>query len=361
MSATMESNVTSAAVPAAVPAAAAPAATSRRPLVIRVVLAIAAVAALATGIQHWMWTRTHVTSDNAEVEGSVVPAIARVSGFVASVNVADNMNVKAGDLLVQLDDREQRERLAQSEADYAAAQAAAGTNGHVGQTGAQIAAARAQVEQAAAVARRAHDDAERYRSLAARSIVSKQQLDAAVAADVSAAAALDAAQKQVLAARAGWQGADAKLQSAKAQRDQAALTLSYTRIVSPVSGVVSKKNVEPGQYLQPGQTILAVVPLDDIYVVANLKETEIEHVKIGDPVRIAVDAYPGHPAQGAVESFSPATGAMFSLLPPDNATGNYTHVVQHIPVRIKVTDRGAAERPLRPGMSVQVTIDTGRR
>ena len=144
-------------------------------------------------------------------------------------------------------------------------------------------------------------------------------------------------------------------------RDQAALQLTYTRVTAPLSGVISKVNVDPGQYLQAGQSLLAIVPLDDVHVVANLKETELEHVRAGDAVKIEVDAYPGKPVQGVVESFSPATGAKFSLLPPDNATGNYTHVVQHLPVRIRVTDAPNAERPLRPGMSVQVTITTRNR
>ncbi len=341
-------------------AAAAPAPARSRTLVVRIVLGVLAVAALTAGINRWMWNQNHVTTDNAEIEGSVVPALARVAGFVATVHVTDNTTVHAGDLLVQLDDREQKAKLAQAEADYEAALAATGEKGHTGQADAQIAAARAQVAQAEANATHAHSDADRYRALAARNIVSRQQLDAAVAADAAAAAALDAARKQVLAAEAGRQGAGARLDAAKAVRDQAALTLTYTRIVAPVSGIVSRKNVDPGQYLQAGQSILAIVPTDDIYVIANLKATEIEHVRPGDAVRIDVDAYPHHPVQGQVESFSPATGAKFSLLPPDNATGNYTHVVQHIPVRIRITDRGAPERPLRPGMSVQVTITTRR-
>lgn len=336
----------------------APAPANRRQAIVRVVIGLAVIAGLAAGVNRWVWNKSHVTSDNAEIEGSVVPALSRIGGFVLAVNVQENSVVHAGDPIVLLDDREQKAKLAQAVADYAGALAAAGDKGRTGQAEAQVAAARAQVAQAEANATRAKSDAERYRGLAARSIVSRQQLETAVAADEAAAAGLLATRKQVQAAEAGLQGADARLQAARAMRDQAALTLSYTRIVAPVTGVVSRKNVEAGQFLQAGQTLFAIVPSDDIYLVANLKETQVEHVRIGDPVVIDVDAYPHHPVKGAVESLSPATGAKFSLLPPDNATGNYTHVVQHIPVRIKITDRGAPERPLRPGMSVQITIAT---
>lgn len=212
--------------------------------------------------------------------------------------------------------------------------------------------------QAEAGAGKARTDVQRYTGLAARGIVSKQQADAARAASESADAVLLAARKQVLAGEAAVQGAGARLQAARAARDQAALQLSYARIVAPVDGVVSRKSVEVGQYLQPGQSTMAVVPLDDVYVVANLKETDIADVRVGDVVRVAVDAYHGHAVQGRVESLSPATGAKFSLLPPDNATGNYTHVVQRIPVRVKVVGPADPQRPLRPGMSVQVIVTT---
>jgi membrane fusion protein (multidrug efflux system) len=334
------------------------AAPGGRKVVVRVILGIAAELALGAGINRWLWNQTHVTTENAEIGGDVVPALARVSGYVSAVAVDDNQAVKAGDPIVLLDDREQKAKLAQAEGDYAAALAMAGAKNRPGQADAQLAAARAQVAQAEANATRAHADAERYRALSARSVVSRQQLDAAVAADQAAAAQLDASRKQVLASQSALLGADARLQAAKAMRDQAALTLSYTRIVAPISGVVAKRNVKPGQYVQAGQALLAVVPLDDLYVIANLKETEIEHVRIGDEVKVTVDAYPGHPVHGKVESFSPATGASFSLLPPDNATGNYTHVVQHIPVRIRIDGNGEAQKALRRGMSVQVTITT---
>jgi membrane fusion protein, multidrug efflux system len=310
------------------------------------------------GLQRWLWSLTHVTTDNAQVEGSVVPALSRIGGYVVEVPVEENQTVKAGDLLVRLDDREQKAKLAQAEADLAGALATTGEKGKVGLAKAQLDAATAQVAQADANAVKTAADVGRYEGLAKRGIVSAQQLDAARAAADAAQATLTAARKQVIAAQAAVLGADARLASARASRDQAALALTYTRITAPVAGVVSRKNVEPGQYVQAGQSTMAVVELHDTYVVANLKETSIANVRVGDDVEIDVDAYPKHPVKGKVESMSPATGAKFSLLPPDNATGNFTKVVQHVPVRIAVTGPEDPVRPLRPGMSVAVTITT---
>jgi len=236
-----------------------------------------------------------------------------------------------------------------------------GDKGRTGQVQAQLAAAQAQVTLAEANALKARNDVQRYTTLAARNIVSKQQLDGAHAAADASDAALLAARKQVLAAQAAVLGADARLQAARAARDQAALQLSYTHITAPVSGVVSKKTLEMGQYLQPGQATMAIVPLDDVWVVANMKETDIEHIRPGDPVQIRVDSYPHHDFHGHVESLSPATGAKFSLLPPDNATGNFTRVVQRIPVRIRVDGPADPSRPLRPGMSADIEITTAGR
>jgi membrane fusion protein (multidrug efflux system) len=144
--------------------------------------------------------------------------------------------------------------------------------------------------------------------------------------------------------------------SARAVRDLAALQVSYTVVTAPVSGVVSKKSVEVGQLVQPGQPLMAIVPLEDVWVVANLKETQIERVVPGAPAEITADAYPGRVFPGYVESVSPATGAKFSLLPPDNATGNFTKIVQRIPVRVRLDTPPDSLHPLRPGMSVDVTI-----
>ena len=223
---------------------------------------------------------------------------------------------------------------------------------------AQIAAARANEAKALA-------DLARVQELAAKQIVSKQQLDAARAAADAATANLRAAERQAAAggatvenAQAGVRAAEARLAAAQAARDNAALQLSYTRVTAPVDGVVSKKLIEVGQLVQPGQTLMSVVADTGIYVTANYKETQLSDMRVGQPVEFDVDAYGGCTALGKVESLSPATGARFALLPPDNATGNFTKEVQRVPVRVKITRGCGAARPLRPGMSVETHVKT---
>ncbi|PYO38538.1 MAG: HlyD family secretion protein [Gemmatimonadetes bacterium] len=301
---------------------------------------------IAGGVRKLIWSRTHETTDNAQVDGHMLPISPKVGGFVAEVRIVDNQRVKAGDTLVVLDDRDFRARLAQTDADYAALLATVSSRSRVGQ-------AEALVRQAEATARKAHADLERLLPLAQQDIVSKQQLDAAQ----TAVAAADA---QLAAAQAALVGADARVAAARAARDLAGLQLSYTRVTAPMAGVVSKKSVEAGQLVQQGQPLMSLVSLDDAWVVANLKETQTADVAVGDPVDITVDAYPGQHFRGHVESLSPATGAKFSLLPADNATGNFTKVVQRIPVRIRPDGPVDPAHPLRPGMNVEVTITTKR-
>ncbi len=307
------------------------------------IMGVVLLGLLGFGVRRWIYGLSHVSTDDAQVDGHIVPILPKVGGFVAEVRVDENRPVKAGDTLVVLDDRDYRVRLAQAEADLSVALASVSNQSRVGQ-------AEAQVEQAQANALKARADLERIKPLAEKQIVPQQQLDAAEAAARAADAALAAAQ-------AALTGADARVAAVRAARDQAALNLSYTRITAPASGVVSKKTVEVGQLVQAGQPLMSVVPLEDVWLTANLKETQIEDVKPGDPADFTVDAYPGIHFQGHVESLSPATGARFSLLPPDNATGNFTKVVQRVPVRVR-PDRVDPAHPLRPGMSVVVTIKT---
>ena len=307
------------------------------------IMGVVLLGLVGLGARRWWFNLSHVSTDNAQVDGHIIPILPKVGGFVALVRTDENRQVQAGDTLVVLDDRDYRVRLAQAEADLAVALAGVSNKARVGQ-------AEAQVAQAEANARKAHADLDRMLPLAQQDIVSKQQLDGAQAAAAAADAALAAAQAALAAA-------DARVAAARAGRDQAALNLSYTRISAPSSGVVSKKSVEVGQLVQPGQPLMSVVPLEDVWITANLKETEVQDVKPGDHVDFTVDAYPGARFTGRVESLSPATGARFSLLPPDNATGNFTKVVQRLPVRIRPEKHDPAH-PLRPGMSVVVTITT---
>lgn len=320
----------------------------------------------------WWFSLSHVGTDNAQIESHIVPVLPRVAGFIAELAVEEHQAVKAGDLLLRIDDRDYKAKLAQAEADLALALAGAGSAGQSGQAAAQVAAARATaaaarstIDLALANADKAQKDLERLRELVARKMVSPQALDAAEAAARAALAQVKtsretaaSAGEQVTATNAALRAALAKVDAARAARDLAANQLADTRIVAPTSGVISARNVEVGQLVAAGQSLFSVVPLDNIWVVANLKETDLRDIKPGESVDIEVDAYPGTRVAGTVESISPATGARFTLLPPDNATGNFTKVVQRIPVRIRVKQSDDPRHLLRPGMSTYVTITT---
>ncbi|MBA3342278.1 MAG: HlyD family secretion protein [Gemmatimonadaceae bacterium] len=335
------------------------------------IVGIILLAALFWAFNHWTYSRSHQSTDNAQVDGHIVPVIAKVGGYVKSVNAVENEPVKLGDLLVQIDDADYRLRLAQASADFLGAEAVSGGGGGTGQAEAQVltaagqrSALEAQVGAARANARKAGADLARARELAAKQIISRQQLDAAQAAASSANANLIAAERQASAAtagvsvaQAGVRMASARSLGAKAMRDNAQLQLQYTRITAPASGIVAKKQVEIGQLVAAGQPVLNIVADTGVWVTANFKETQLAKIRPGQHTDFDVDAY-GCTGSGVVESVSGATGAKFALLPPDNATGNFTKVVQRVPVRIKVVRACSADRPLRPGLSVSVHIDT---
>jgi len=334
-----------------------------------VIILMIAAAGAAWGIRTWLASRHVVTSDNAQIDGHITPIAPKVQAFVSRVLVEDNQEVQLGDTLVVLDSRDLALRLQQARADLASAQAQAGSGRNAGQAAAQLAMMQAQaagaegsVAAAEAATRKAAADLERYRGLAATKVIAAQQLDAAQAANDAAIANLDVARRQAIAAKsqvaagaAALKGADARLAAAVAAVGTAETQVGYTVITAPIAGIVARRRVEPGELVQPGQALLSVVPSSDVWVTANLKETELQFVKVGDPVEFTVDAYRGVTFKGAVESVSPATGARFALLPPDNASGNFTKVVQRVPVRIAVTTEDPAH-PLRPGMSVDVSI-----
>ncbi len=332
-------------------------------------LGVLALAGSFWGVRTWLYSRSHETTDNAQIEGHVVPVLPKVGGYVARVLVEDNQVVREGDTLVTLDPRDYQVRLQEAEADLGAAEAAAARNGEataqVGQASAKSGAAQASIASAQATYDRTLQDVDRMRRLSETRVISKQQLDEAEAAYRSAEADLRAAQSQARAAQAEVSGASAGVRTAQAHMAaaQAAavagqLQLSYAVITAPASGRVSKKTVEVGQLVSPGQSLMSLVDERDVWVVANMKETQLDDIAVGQPVEIEVDAYKGRTFTGRVQSIQGATGARFALLPPDNATGNFTKVVQRVPVRIALDHRPANAPPLRPGMSVEVAIDT---
>ena len=332
------------------------------------------VVILVWAFQKWNYGRSHQSTDNAQVDGHIVPVLAKVGGYVRTVNVNENDHVKTSQLMVQLDDADYQVRLEQAQADLAAAQATGGGAGFSGQAEAQVqsatgqqAAMDAQIGAARANANKADADLARARELSDKQIISKQQLDAAQAMAAVAHANLLAAQRQASAAggtvntaEAGVRVANARTSASRAAAENAQLQLDYTRITAPASGEVSRKQVEVGQLVAPGQPLMSIVADTGVWVTANFKETQLDNIRPGQPVEFEIDAYGGCVGEGKVASVSGATGAKFALLPPDNATGNFTKVVQRVPVRIDVT-RPCPGRSLRPGLSANVHIDTSNK
>ena len=355
--------VAEAPAPASAPAGKAKAAPGRKILILRGALGALALLALYFG-GHWLLVgRFLVSTDDAFIAADLSGIAARVPGTVAEVPVAENSAVAAGTVLVKIDD-----------ADYRLAVESAGNriesqNAAIARLGEQvkaqdatIAAARANVDAARAAADREANNYTRAEKLQAQKFASNQTLEAALAARDAANAALSAAEQQVTRAQAELgvlkaqtveaQAGLKELQTAlaKAERD-----LASTEIKAPFDGTVGNRAVEPGQYVQPGTRVMALIPAKTAYVEANFKETQLGRIRPGMKAQIEVDAF-SNAIEGEVESIAPASGAQFSLLPPENATGNFTKIVQRIPVRIAVKDPSGLM--LRPGLSAVVTIDT---
>jgi membrane fusion protein (multidrug efflux system) len=382
-------------------------------------IVIAVVILLVLGAGFWYWRSTFSEdTDDAQVDGDIYQISSRIAGNVTQVYVQDNKPVQQGELLVEIDPRDQQVALEQAQAALASAQAAytqatvnvpitstqtttqtsntgtdvRGSQAAVAMAVKQAAAAASRVDEAKANAIKATKDVERYTPLVEKDVISRQQYDAAVAAAASAnASVLEAessltaqesaisqaqeklqqsinqaaeAQKtgpqQIEVQRARAEAALAQVKQAQAQVDQAKLNLSYTRILAPISGIVNKKNVDVGANLSSGQALMNIVPLDNLWVTANFKETQLKQVCPGEDVDLKVDALGGRKFSGKVTQIGGATGSRLSLFPPENATGNYVKVVQRIPVRIDFTNlqQENGDHLLRPGYSVtpEVTI-----
>jgi membrane fusion protein, multidrug efflux system len=378
----------------------------------RVALLIAIIVLLVVGFFIYRYLTSYESTDDAQVDGHVNSISARISGHVIRLNVRDNQYVQAGAVLVEIDAADYQVAYERAKADFEDAQAAAvaagvnvpvtsvSTTSQIYSTQAdvesaragiqaarqQFDAARAQLQQAEANDVKAQNDLGRYKQLVEKQEISQQQYDQAVAAARASAAGVDAAratadaaQQQVIQAQgklaqaeANWRyantapkqvqiirakavSAQAEAQRKKADLDQAQLNLQYTKVVAPVNGIVSNRTVEVGQNVSPGQELMKLIPLDDVWITANFKETQLRNMKVGQLVTIQVDA-DGRKYNGKVDSVAGASGARFSLLPPENATGNYVKVVQRIPVKIILNPDQNKDHLLRPGMSVEPKV-----
>lgn len=337
----------------------------RNKLIPLAVVGVAALAVLIGGLMWWQNKQRYEATDNAFVQADTVLIMPQVSGYVVEVLVRDNEHVEAGQVLARIDPTTFQARLDQAIANARALDAAvAAVDDKAALEEAVIAERAAGLASARAEAGRADADLKRYGDLAGQGWVSDQKLQAVRAgADQSragvarASAALEAEKRSAASLGSARAQTAAQAAAAHAAVVQARLDLERTIIRAPVSGVVGARSVRPGQLVQPGGSLMSIVPLGDTYVVANFKETQVARLRIGQLVEIRADAFGGEGIPGRVESFAPATGAEFALIPVENAVGNFTKIAQRIPVRIAVDRKTALAGALRPGLSVEVRVD----
>ena len=351
----------------------------KRNRIFPIILLLLIIAGLWFGITKYIHGKHHEETDDAQVESNISPVIPRVSGYVAEVRVTDNQNVHKCDSLLILDQRYLRLNVEQAEAALATAKSNLGaahatttaSRSNIATSEASVGTVDAQIEAAKVTLWRANQDYERYANLIKDHSVTQQQYEQALAAKQTAERQLQVLQEQrkqaaiqtaAVTTESGATASQAKVASAVIKQrqvdvDEAKLNLSYAIITAPADGLVSKVNVQPGQFLQAGQSLFSIVLNEDTWVVANFKETQFDKMRVGQRVIIHVDAFPGHDFEAKLASFSPATGARFALLPPDNASGNFVKVVQRLPVRIEFTQpNDPLVKQLRPGMNVDVDV-----
>ncbi len=338
----------------------------RRRRILLGALALTLVLGAGAGWEYWTVWRFEVSTDDAYVKADSVTISPQVSGYLDSVLVTDNQQVKAGDVLATIDARTYQAQLDQATAELAEAEA------NVQSLQAQLDQQQSLIEEAKqtlkideAAQSFASQDDKRYVKLANEGYGSVQRaqqasarIDGARATVAKDQASITAAEQQVAILQANLAQAQASLRTNKAKQDLANTNLGYTILTAPVDGVVGHRALREGLYVEPGMNLLAVVPLQATYVVANFKETQLTGVESGQPAEVEVDTFPGQTIKGVVNSLAPASGQEFALLPPDNATGNFTKIVQRIPVKITFAADAPLAGRLRPGMSVTVTVDT---
>jgi membrane fusion protein (multidrug efflux system) len=337
----------------------------RKKIVFPIILALVLIGALIFGIKEYIFFQGHEETEDAQVDGDISPVIARVSGYVNEIRFKDNQYVHAGDTLVILDDRDYKIKLDQATAaQFAAQKNAQASKAIISETQSNFGVQKANIEEAQVRLWKATQDYDRFKNLYDDHAITKAQLDQAVADKDAAKASLDAATSQVPVldrrintSKVQTIATASVVDTRKADVEYAQLQLSYTVITAPASGIISKRDIQIGQLVQAGSPLFSIVH-DDLYVTANFKETQLDRLRVGQKVDVEVDAFTKEPVKGVIESFSGATGAKFSLLPPDNATGNFVKVVQRVPLRIHLQADSTVLRRLRPGMSVKVTVYT---
>lgn len=342
--------------------------TSAKPRKGKVVVRLIFIAILILGgifgFSKWNYARHHETTDNAQVEGHAAPVIARVSGYVKSLHVQDYGNVKLQDTLLSIDDQEYRIALQQAEADYQQAEAdLLSAKANLGNANAGISVAAANAQVALVRKDKAVADLRRDQSLFDDQAITNRQLDDTKSTSLTSDKQYLAAQDNITLARSGVSVASAKVTQAEAlmaskktQIDQMKLKLGYTNITANINGRIGKKNIEPGQFVQAGQSLFTIVDENGFYIIANFKETQLPHIQVGQEAEIEIDGFSDLHLKGHVAAISRATGAKFSLLPPDNATGNFVKIVQRVPVKISIDNADQYLDKLRAGLSVEVAL-----
>lgn len=341
-------------------------APNRKARLLRLIGAIMAVLALLVFLWWYFIARFNESTNDAYLQADSVTLAPKISGNVSEVLVKDNQAVKAGEPLVRINDDQYIARVNEMQAALQANEAAIDrADADIHRQQAQIEQAQAQQQAAQVQLRYAEHEYQRYLPLAASGAEAKEHLadllrsrDTARADYNANVAAVKAALAQIQTLKAQIEQSKAQVASSKASLSRSDIDLHDTLIRSPIDGVVGDRSVRTGQFVQPGTRLLTVVPVGQIYLVANFKETQLERMRIGQPATLHVDSLPGHDFSAVIDSFSPGTGSQFALLPPENATGNFTKIVQRVPVRIRITDTSALRQQLLPGMSVTVDVDT---
>jgi membrane fusion protein (multidrug efflux system) len=340
--------------------------TKKKSKIVPIILAILLVIGAIFGVKEYIYYSKHVDTDDAQIDGDISPVVARVGGYVNEIKFEENTKVTEGQTLVTLDDRDYKVKLEQAMAAQKGSVAGVDVSqSQIVATSANTSTAKANIESAKVKLWQAQKDFDRYANLITDGSITQQQYDQAKATRDVAQATYKAAQDQYTAAlkQVGTTQSQLAVSNTgvtehQSDVDFAKLQLSYTNITSPSSGIVSKKNIQKGQLVQAGQSLFSIVNENSLYVTANFKETQLEEIHAGLKVNIEVDAFPDQEIEGTVYNFSPITGAKGSLLPPDNATGNFVKVVQRVPVKIKLKASKEMLDKLRPGMSVKVSVIT---